>query len=130
MDYSDYIMTVAVVVGPIAAILIQIWSEKRRSKINRKHSVFKTLISSRKLKDDVEIAKALNMVEVEFYQNHNVISAWRIYLDYLEKESHSLDNSEIKYNMFVEMLYEMAKTLNYNFDQNITKKDSISARFT
>jgi hypothetical protein len=44
MEYKDIIMTLAVILGPIAAVQIQKWLEQSRNRTERKLKIFKTLM--------------------------------------------------------------------------------------
>ena len=78
-------MTLAVVIGPIAAVLIARDLEKRRVQRERRMDIFRTLMrtrtgSARLTPDHVA---ALNLVEVEFRNDSGVRDAWKEYFKIL-----------------------------------------------
>ncbi|MEQ8562592.1 MAG: hypothetical protein RID18_13845, partial [Cytophagales bacterium] len=85
MEYKDIIMTVAVIIGPIAAVQIQKWLENSRNKKERKLLLFKTLMSTRATRVSIEHVQSLNMIDIEFNNKgyEKVITAWRNYNDHL-----------------------------------------------
>ena len=87
MDITDIIMIFAVFLGPIFAVQIQKHLEIKRESRNRKLYIFHTLMSTRATTLSQNHVTALNMIDIDFYNNKKVIDAWRIYYDHLNSQS-------------------------------------------
>jgi hypothetical protein len=123
METSDIIMTIAVIIGPIAAIQIQRHLDYKREKLSRKLNIFKTLMSTRETKISLEHVQALNMIDVDFRDDRKVVNAWRSYHDHLHSGDPAKEMSTEKTNdLFTLMLQEMGIVLGYNFDQVMLKR--------
>lgn len=75
MDNSVIVIISALLSGILATIitiLVQKYSEKRKSKIN----IFETLMAHRYLISDKENVEALNKIDVVFYHHKKVKEAW------------------------------------------------------
>jgi len=125
MDTKDIIMTFAVLLGPVAAVQIQKWLEKRRENRERKLDIFKTLMTTRITKVSIEHVQALNMIDIEFIDKgyEKVINAWRAYHDHLSNDDPKsgtwVDRND---DLFIDLLYEMGTSLKYKFDKVMLKR--------
>jgi hypothetical protein len=126
---TDIIMILAIIVGPIAAVQVQKWLEKKRDNTQRKLFIFKTLMTTRATKVSIEHVQALNMIDVEFTKGYeSVITAWRNYHDHLSNGDPKSDVwGERNNDLFIEMLSEMARSLGYNkFDKVMLRRTAYS----
>jgi hypothetical protein len=78
----------AIIAGPILALYIQDELNIRREKRGRKLWVFQTLTATRSVRVAPDHVKALNMIDVEFYdgvdsKDREVKRAWNTYRDHL-----------------------------------------------
>lgn len=129
MEYKDIIMTAAVIIGPIAAVQIQKWLEFGRNKKERKLELFKTLMSTRATRVSMEHVQSLNMIDIEFNSKHykKVIVAWRNYHDHLSNgDSKSTSWMDKNDDLFIDLLFEMGKSLNYKFDKVMLRRTAYS----
>lgn len=129
MEYNDIIMTAAVIIGPIAAVQIQKWLEHNRNNKERKLQLFKALMSTRATRVSIEHVQSLNMIDIEFDNKgfEEVITAWRNYNDHLTNvDSKSTTWMERNDDLFIDLLYEMGKSLNYKFDKVMLKRTAYS----
>lgn len=76
----------AILIGPLAAVLTTLWLERRREIYARRMEIFRTLMRTRRLPMSVEHVGALNLVEIEFSKNKEVIDAWRTLLEHFSTE--------------------------------------------
>lgn len=118
-------MILAVILGPILAVQIQKWLEQSREKQGRRLWVFKVLMSTRGTLLSPDHVQALNLIDVEFYGSRKykqVLAAWKIYLDHLALDDPP-DNAawdrwhERRNDLLTKLLFEMAKSLSYEFDE-------------
>jgi hypothetical protein len=122
----EIITIIAIFLGPIIAVqLTQYIDRKRQSRI-AKETLFKTLMRTRATLLSPSHIEALNMIDVEFYgnkkNNKNVVSAWKLYLDNLGDQRTPEDILLSKRNdLFVDLLYTMSIALNYDFDKEHIK---------
>ena len=126
----------AIIIGPSAALWIQRRSEKQREQRNRKLVIFKELMATRRARLSPRHVDALNAVEVEFSKggspgDKRVLDAWRFYLNHLDNTSSStLSGSSGEqwalkgFELLIDLLYEMSRSLQYNFDKVSLKKNA------
>jgi uncharacterized protein DUF6680 len=119
----------AIIIGPIAALLIQKYLEDRRAKIDRRIRIFQALMSNRASRLSPGWVQALNGIETEFYGEKKVIEAWRVVVDHLNsglsKDPLQIGQwNEALENFANDMLYEMGKSLGYDFDKVTIKRNA------
>ena len=68
---------VAILIGPVLAVLVTRWVDNLRAKRDRQWDIFRTLMRHRRTSMNVEFVGALNLVEVEFAKSPEVVAAWR-----------------------------------------------------
>ena len=83
---SEIATIVALFLGPALAVFIARWMEYRRAKYERRMDIFRTLMRTRRTRLLPDHVSALNLVEIEFRKNRNVIAAWRTYSENLGTE--------------------------------------------
>ena len=82
----DVINILAILISPIIAVLISIWVQNRKEKRQNKMNIFTTLMATRHSSIIDESVRALNMIDVVFYDKHLVRQLWREYFDMLGNE--------------------------------------------
>ena len=124
----------AIIIGPVVALWLQRISERRRDQRNRKLIIFKELMATRATRVSPRHVDALNAIEVEFSDgsadDKRVLEAWRLYLDHLGDDNAG-DNQQwtAKGNdLLTDLLYEMSRTLRYDFNKITLKKNVYSPR--
>lgn len=118
----------ATLLGPILAVQIQKYLERRRALRERRNAVFRTLMT-RRFALTIENVQAFNAVPVEFYGVSTVIDAWRAYLKHLSTPSDSATGGSTasgtpaanvwgarRVDLFFDLLQKMAVDVGYNFD--------------
>ena len=112
-------MMLAVVTGPLSAVLIAWALEKRRVQRERRMDIFRTLMRTRtgSARLSADHVAALNLVEVEFRNDSGVRDAWKQYFEILRQlgqkqhvEPLSMEKSLAK------LLQVMSKTLGYKIE--------------
>lgn len=138
MENPDWISILAIVLSPILAVQVQKALEKISEKRNQKLHIFNTLMATRATNLNPDHVSALNCIDLAFSgklkKEKPVIRAWKELLDQYEKypqrdrfqdETTYLNELNIASNkakdLLTELLSEMAKSLNYDFDKTHIK---------
>lgn len=73
----DWVVVVAIVLGPVLAILVSRHLDNRREKHARQMDIFRTLMRTRRTPVYPDHVGALNLIEIEFADNAKVVSEWK-----------------------------------------------------
>lgn len=133
MTVSDWLIILAVFLGPIVAVRLTRYLDNKKEIRARKLEIFKTLMATRAYKSSWSHVEALNRIDLEFDKSHSkerqVINAWKEYLDLLGNTQMPEDQWNIKCtDLRVELLHKMAQVLNYDFDKTHIKNSPYSPR--
>ncbi len=138
MESKDWLMVLAVILGPILAVQAQKIVESLRNKKQRRLNLFFTLMSTRATRLAPEHVGSLNMIDIEFYgrklfgtrvqtpSEKKVTNAWKNYNDHLNNNypADRLDAwNDRADELFTSMLYAMSQALGYDFDEVQLKRD-------
>ena len=131
MTISDWVMILAVFLGPIVAVQLTEYLDAKKEKRQRKMDIFKTLMSTRSYSTSWDHVMTLNRIDLEFEVSHPkekaVVEAWKQYLDLLGDKTISGEQwSAKKVELLVELLHKMALVLDYDFDKTHIKNSSYS----
>ena len=118
----------AIIIGPIVALWIQRYIEKRREQRNRKLVLFKEMMATRASRTSRRHVDALNTIRVEFSEgggagNKRVLKTWKLYLDHLGNTSDTWSPDQTQrwedqgLKLLIDLLFEMSRSLQYNFDK-------------
>ena len=77
MEFKDILNLVAIIVIPVAAVLIAQWLQNRAETRKDKMQIFKTLMTSRIYGWTPESVNALNIIDIVFVKDKGVRDAWR-----------------------------------------------------
>lgn len=119
----------AIIFAPIITLQIQKLIEDYKEKNNRKLLIFKTLMATRANTLSEEHVRALNMIDIEFYSQSEIRDSWNIYRDHLNSQADRDEYSQKRWeekrsDYLADMLYEISKFFNYDFNKLIIKKGS------
>lgn len=138
MESKDWVMTFAVIVGPILAVQAQKVIESLREQRFRRLQLFKTLMSTRAERLSRNHVQALNMIDIEFYgrkifgtrfqttKEKSITNSWKNYNQHLnEKDNYESLDSWLKRGdeLFTKLLYEMSQSLGYDYDEVQLRRD-------
>ena len=93
MTISDILNLVAIIVAPVAAVLIGQWLQNRANKRKDKLEIFKSLMIARN-NWSLESYRALNIIDIVFADDETVRARWKEYYDRLCVENPS--DAELK----------------------------------
>lgn len=127
MDGPTLAIIFATFFGPIAAVQAQKWIEAITRKRSEKIAVFASLMYTRGTRLSMEHVQALNRIELAFYKDKNVMSAWSAYLDILsvpETSENSVYLQGRRDDLFVDLLYAISQRLGYPFTKTEIKNST------
>lgn len=125
---SDWLNVFAIMLSPLIALqigkILDGYSDKKR----RKEEIFNTLMETRAQTVSYEHVRALNKIDVAFYEDKEVRASWTSYRDHLN--SYPKEGSEAEKAVWsdklpqklADLLAKMAKLLNYDFDETLLIK--------
>ncbi|MBD9493182.1 DUF6680 family protein [Ensifer sp. ENS01] len=112
---------VAIVYGPIKAVKITRNMDDARAKENRRVEIFRNLMRTRQIQLDEEHVYALNLIEIEFYGEEKIVSAYRAYMNHLNTPLPAVDAQdkffEDRRDLFIDLLHVIGKAVGYEFDR-------------
>ena len=112
----------AIVYGPVKAVKVTRDADREQEKRDRKYVVLSDLMKTRRRRIDPVHVGALNLIELEFYNETAIISAYRNYAAYLNQsypQEHDAFQRHLDHgdDLFVELLYQIAQSLGFSFDK-------------
>ena len=121
----DIVTIIALIAGPIIAVVISLILQKKLEKDKERHQLFSVLMSHQwDSPPTQELATALNMIDICFHQNLKIVGTWHKLLDsFCQIGQNRNRNTEEK--LYFEILSQMAKVLKY---ENLNLPD-ISRRY-
>jgi hypothetical protein len=134
IEIADILTIAAILAAPFAAVWVQRTLDRERERRNDKRILFGTLMATRAVgaRTSAEHVRGLNLIDIVFggpnqsSTDKAVTDAWRVYLDALDVEG--TDDEEriarivASDDKFVELLYQMAKALRFEFDRSHLRK--------
>jgi hypothetical protein len=123
LKIGDIITFIAIFLGPMAAFLLNSWNERRKDKKQKKIDIFRTLIANRMQKTAPLHISALNMIEIDFADDKNVLAAWKVYFENLSADFESMSEAAKAktYNkrerLFAGLVSAIAKSLDLKIEQ-------------
>jgi hypothetical protein len=114
----------AILIGPIAAVMVTRYIDGKRTEQQRRMDVFRTLMRTRRLQLSPDHVGALNLVEIEFHGEKDVLSAWRDYLTHLARP-HSAHQTPAQQaaltrerdGLLTKLLHAIARSLKFHIEQ-------------
>ena len=131
---EGWLVIAAVILGPIVAIQVQQYCERRRQERARKLWLFRELMATRTMRVSGRHVEALNCIDLEFERDKKsdakVLDAWKMYLDALNspptddiQRAARLEEAE---KCFVNLMWEMGQYLGLSFDKVAIRRDVYS----
>lgn len=126
---TDLATVFAALLSPLIAVQVTEWIRRSQEARNRKLHVFRTLMSTRAASLAPTHVEALNLIDIEFQvsvaEEKKVVDAWKLYHAHLSDRDYPQDQWPVrKAELLVDLLYEMAVCLGYEFDKAHIKNSS------
>jgi hypothetical protein len=104
--------------GPIAAVLITRWIDKRRAERERQLDIFRALMRTRRAALQPDHVNALNLVEIEFHNVQAVLTAYRDLMRHINVAAAQNEQWLARHrSLLTRLLSEMAGALGYTIEQ-------------
>ncbi len=124
LTVAEWLTLAAIILGPILAVVTQLWMQARKSKRDTKLWVFNTLMSYRALIVSPNFVQAFNLIDAVFYKNAEVRKKRKEFMDVVTAATgRDLTPPEIEKakDLVAEMLSKMGSELGYDFDHTQIK---------
>lgn len=118
ITWFEIITLIALIVGPVIAVIIARNMDARRAKRERRMDIFRTLMRTRRIQLNPEHVGALNLVEIEFKDQAAVITEWKNYFKHLGVEHPRRTEEQLK----DEMTQEEKQQRTIKYDERIAKE--------
>lgn len=106
---TEIMNIVAVIIGPISAVIITLIYQNLKEKRDIKHRAFLTLMAHRKsIPPNRTMVQYLNTLDVVFSKNQTIVDLWHKYFDLLSQPPR-----QEREHVWLELLSAIAKDLNY-----------------
>lgn len=121
MRWIDLINLLAILAGPILAVMVDRSRQKRAGEKGRRLAVFRSLMRTRRHRLDPEHVGALNLIDLEFFGKTSVIRAFSSYMDHLWSSVPTTEDGNNRWNkrqedLLVGLLSEMGKECGLKYD--------------
>ena len=140
LTINDLLTLAAIVFGPLLGAWFALWLQGRREKRDRRFDIFRTLMRTRRTPIWPDHVGALNLVEIEFSDNPEVIRAWKALFEhfgqpqprhpdeelpdglgeaeYLEREKrYNVRIGQERHSLLSKLLHAIGKDLGFNIEQ-------------
>jgi hypothetical protein len=112
---KDIVTIAALFFGPVVAVWITLWSQRRLAKQSAKRQLFLTLMANRKRwPPTIDWVNALNLIDVVFADDDDVVSAWHSLYDAVS--TNPFPQERVNHSQ-IELLSTMAHSLGYKYLQ-------------
>lgn len=117
-----FVTVAAIIWGPIVAIKISQSHENTREKLRRQYDIFHTLIKTRRMVLSQDHVSSLNLVQIEFYGETEIISSYKKYIENLSTRTPQEINIQQKFfrdreDLFFDLIHDMGKLLGFSLDK-------------
>ena len=121
MDWSDGVTIIAIITGPVAAVLITRWLDRKHDKRRRQNEVLMSLMRTRGARLSAEHVGALNIIQLEFHGRQSILAAYQRYIEHLGFPLPPVAEQQAFFaqreDRFLELIASIASDLNYQFDK-------------
>jgi hypothetical protein len=116
----EALTVIAIILGPIVAVGITLWWQRRKEKRDRQLQLFTTFMANRRAAlPSYEWANALNLIDVVFADHPKIVDLWHeCYLLFQNQAQ-----TQALGHRYLELLSEMARVLKNTERFLVVKKD-------
>lgn len=86
LTVTNWILVAATLIGPIAAVVLTIWAERRRARHQHRSNIVQTLLNTRMRVNDIQYQMAIMAVAVEYRDDPPIMAAHKAYMNHVEIE--------------------------------------------
>jgi hypothetical protein len=128
VSLEAWLTILAILTGPLAALLIQKAIEERRARTDRKVAILRDLMAYRANILLAQFVQALNGIELEFYGETKVIEGWRSLVEHLYTTQPTDPNENKRWvdqlnEHMNALLHVMGESLGYHFSAVTLKRN-------
>jgi hypothetical protein len=127
----EWLTLLGVIAGPIAAVVISLWVERRRRTREQRLQVLRTLLNTRHLPADPGWSGAINLVPVEFNDCSSVMEAWKAYIDCVRYEA-SPENVHTHYEEMIAkqttLIFRITRELGFSLPESDIRSSAYASR--
>ena len=126
----EVLAIVAIVVGPVSAVLITRHLDWRNELRRRKYDILVSLMRTRASRLSAEHVGALNMIQLEFHNRKRITEAYSQYINHLSLPLPPVPEQEAffeqRQDRFLQLISAIAADLRYRFDRRDLDRFSYS----
>jgi hypothetical protein len=130
MKLYELVTIAAILVGPLAAVSIQLFSESRRRTREQQTQTMRMLVSTRHMPSDPAYSTAINMIPIDFNRNRKVMAAWNVYIETIMFQP-STENAAAHDKKIItkqtKLIFEIMKCLGYNLSETDIQTSAYAA---
>ena len=116
LEIYEWLTLVAIIVGPILAVAVTVWSSDRDKLRDQRLQVLRMLIATHHLPSDPSYQVAINLIPVEFRGCEDVLKAHREFIGSVNRKLDGVNDERIQSDWAVKsvrLVHEVAKALKY-----------------
>lgn len=113
---NDWAIVIATLMGPLFAVQVQVWLERRRATQARRQQIFFALMRTRAATLVPEHVHALNAVPIEFYGIKEITVAYKELIAHLNApQTNPAAWGERRVDLLMDLMHKISNRLNYKF---------------
>jgi hypothetical protein len=123
-------MVCAILLGPVAAVIITLWHQERKQKRDQKLALLRHLLAYRHLPADANYSHAINMIPLEFSDEPNVIAAHKEFIAAAYAQGDDNDEKPIAEKRAIKqtrLIYEIAHSLGFGIRETDLQTEGYTA---
>jgi hypothetical protein len=126
----EFATIAAILVGPIAAVALQLGYERRKKTTEFQVQTMRTLLATRHLPSDANYSTAINLIPIDFNKNKRVMAAHKEYIEQITfqptPENLEFHNKGVMAKQ-TSLIFEMAKVLGYDLPETYIQTTAYAA---
>ena len=126
----EWLTLAAITLGPVIAVLVSLWLEKRRKDREQKLITLRVLMTTRHLVGDPNYSAAINLIPVEFSGQPNVQTAYREFIEAAYADVTEDNRDKVIQRTAVKqtrLIFEIAKSMGYKIAETDIQTSAYAA---